>query len=76
MGFTPIVFRPVVLQSELRQIVALRAEIAYRHHTLTGYEESVLMRLVKGADVEPGHHQVWLHELVKGKMRKQLLEVR
>jgi hypothetical protein len=76
MGFTPIVFRPVILQPELHQIVALRAEIAYRTQTLTAYEESVLLRLVKGADVEPGAHFAWLQEIVKGKMRKQLLEVR
>lgn len=76
MAVTPIVFRPVIQQPELRQIIALRAEIAYRNQTLVGLEESVLMRLVKGADVEPGVHQVWLQELIRGRTRKQILEVR
>jgi hypothetical protein len=76
MAVSPIVFRPLIQQPELRQIIAIRAEIAYRNQMLVGLEESVLMRLVRGADVEPGVHQVWLQEIVRGKMRKQLLEIR
>lgn len=76
MSVTPIQFRPVITQSELRQIAAIRAEIAYRMQALTRCEESVLMRLVKGADIEPGVHQVWLQEMIRGRTRKQLLEVR
>lgn len=76
MSVSPIVFRPVIQQPELRQIIALRAEIAYRNQTLIGCEESVLLRLVKGAEVEPGVHQVWLQEFIRGKTRKQILEVR
>ncbi len=76
MGMTPIVFKPVIMQPELREIIALRAEIAYRSQTLLGREESVLMRLVRGADIEPGVHQAWLQEALKGRIRKQILEVR
>ena len=75
MAVSPIVFRPVIQQPELRHIIALRAEIAYRNQTLIGCEESVLMRLVRGADIEPGVHQAWLQEIVRGKLRKQILEV-
>ena len=76
MAVSPIVFRPLIQQPELRQIIAIRAEIAYRNQMLVGLEESVLMRLVRGADVEPGVHQVWLQELIRGRTRKQILEVR
>jgi hypothetical protein len=76
MGLTPITFKPVVLQPELQNIIALRAEIAYRSQTLLGCEESVLMRLVRGADIEPGVHQAWLRDTLNGRIRKQILEVR
>jgi chloramphenicol 3-O-phosphotransferase len=76
MGPQPIQFRPVVSQQELSDIVARRAAIAFQMQTLTRSEESVLMRLVRGADIEPGIHQAWLQEAVKGRMRKQILEVR
>jgi hypothetical protein len=76
MAVSPIVFRPLIQQPELRRIIAIRAEIAYRNQMLVGLEESVLMRLVRGADVEPGVHQVWLQELIRGRTRKQILEVR
>ena len=76
MSVTPIQFRPIVTQMELRQIAAIRAEIAFRMQALTRCEESVLMRLVRGADLEPGTHQAWLQEIIKGRTRKQCLEVR
>lgn len=76
MGPTPIQFRNTVTQAELRQIVAIRAELAFRLRTLHQLEESVLMRLVRGADLEPGIHQAWLQEVVRGRTRKQSLEIR
>lgn len=76
MGPTPIQFRSVITQVQLRQIVAIRAEIAFRTQTLNRLEETVLMRLVNGADLEPGIHQAWLQDIVKGRTRKQCLEIR
>jgi len=76
MGVIPIAFRPVILQPELSDIVALRAEIAFRTQTLLGREESVLLRLVRGADIQPGVHQAWLQDTLRGRIRKQILEVR
>ena len=73
---TPIQFRPVVQQAELRRIVGERAMMAFHARSLEALEESVLMRMVNGAEVEPGIHIAWLETAIRGRKRRQILEIR
>lgn len=65
-----------ITQADLQTIVNLRNRLESTQRLLARVEEGVLVRLVGRAEVEPGIHQAWLEEEVKGRCRRQRLEVR
>lgn len=73
----PIQFTKMcVTQADLERIVSRRNIVELNARELRKDEENVLMRLTRGAAVEPGVHQAWLEEEMRGRVRKQRLEVR
>lgn len=68
--------RGQITQADLQTIVNLRNRMEHTQRLLARVEEGVLVRLVRSEEVEPGIHMAWLEEDVKGRCRRQRLEVR
>ena len=65
-----------VSQTDLENVINLRNRMHQTAVLLSRIEESVLMRIVGGSEVEPGIHQAWIDTAIKGRCRRQKLEVR